>query len=155
MHSTWSWELRRVIQDCRNPMKPAQIIRIVLLLAAIFAAGIVTGRLTSPRPPTLVVTADGRVTTSESLLVRLNRELRLTAEQERQFRTLLEELAREVSPLPPASHERLAKFNGYAPRMKALLRPDQHANFERYVRDTQKRYERWMHAHPQTNRARP
>ncbi len=152
MHSTWSWEFRRVIQNCRDPMKPAQVIRIVLLLAAIFAAGVVTGRLTAPKPPALVVRTDGLVVTSDAVLARLKRELHLTAGQERQFRTLLEELAREMSPIPPGSNERLMKFRSYVPRMETLLRPEQRADFDHYVSDTEARFKRAIRAQtPQRN----
>lgn len=136
-------------------MKPAQIIRIVLLLAAIFAAGAITGRLTAPKPPALVVTGEGRVITSAAMLARLKRELRLTADQERQFRTVMEELAREISLLPPASTERMEKFKSYTPRMEAILRPDQLADFAHYVREVQRRSERWLRTHPQPDGARP
>lgn len=155
MRLNWSWKFRPRNQNYCDAMKPAQIIRIVLLLAAIFAAGAITGRLTAPKPPALVVTADGRVSTSEVMLARMKRELRLTPEQERQFSTLLEELAREISPLPPASMERLEKFRSYTPQLEALLRPDQRADFERYVREAQRRSERWIRNHPQPDGARP
>ena len=134
--------LRRLIRNYLRSMKLGQPIRIVLLLAVIFAAGAVTGRLTAPRPPALMAMVDGRVVTSDYLFARMSRELHLSTEQERQFRPLVEEMAREMSHLPPVSRERLEKFKSYLPRMRALLRPEQHDDFERYLRETEVRFER-------------
>jgi hypothetical protein len=123
-------------------MKSVQIIRIALLLATIFGAGVVTGRITAPKPPALIVTADGRVATSAQAFARLNAQLDLNPAQQRQFRALFEDMAREMSQLPPMSRERLEVFRRHIPRMEALLRPEQRAAFERYVRDTEQRSER-------------
>jgi hypothetical protein len=123
-------------------MKPVQTIRIALALVVIFAAGAVTGRLTAPRPRALVPTADGRFTTSDTAFERLKRHLELSAEQERQFRRLLEEMARQMSKLPPASQERMDVFHRNVPRMEALLKPEQREDFKRYVRESEARWER-------------
>ena len=117
----------------------------------IFAAGIVTGRLTAPRQATLIRGPDGRFATSESALERLRRELRLTPEQEGTLRPLLEEIAQQMSDLPPASHERMEVLRRNRPRIRALLRPEQHAAFDRYVRESEKRFERFMRGKDATN----
>lgn len=125
-------------------MKPAQAIRICALLVVIFVAGLVTGRLTAPKSPPMMTMADGRIVTSDYPMVRLRRSLNLTADQEAQFAALFEEMTREMSRIPPGTRERMAKFKGYVPRMRALLRSDQQPAFEAYVRDTEERFERML-----------
>ena len=136
-------------------MKLARILRILLLLVVIFAAGLVTGRLTAPRPPTLMLMADGRIATSETMLTRLEQQLHLTPEQERQFRALFEEAAREMSRFAAATPERMEAFKRFVPRMEALLQPEQRADFDRYVRDTERRYERLLRTRTQSGEAKP
>ena len=118
-------------------MKFAQAIRIGLLLALIFAAGVFTGRWTGPKPRTLVLHAGGRMGTSDEALARLTARLSLDAEQQRQFAPLLEEMAGEIARHPPATQERLEVFRRFFPRMLILLHPDQKPAFDRYVRDVE------------------
>src|SRR5437867_887406 len=106
-------------------MNRAQRIRIAGLLMVIFAAGVVTGRLTARKPPTLVPTATGQLGTAENALIRLGHALTLSPQQERQFRRLFEEMAEPMSKLPPSSQQRLELFRRYIPRMEALLQPSQ------------------------------
>ena len=122
-------------------MKFAQIIRIALFLVAIYVAGIITGRLTGPRSPTQVITAGGRILTAETVLVRLTVELGLDASQRAQFRPLLEELTNRMARLPPATPERRGLFHSYVPRMRALLRAEQYAAFDRYVTQSERRFD--------------
>jgi hypothetical protein len=131
-------------------VKHAQTLRIAALLAVIFAAGLVTGRLTAPRPPALIRTADGRIVASDQALDRLTRYVRLSADQEPAFRKLVEEIAGVMAKLPPASQARFDVFNQNLPRMKALLRPDQMADFDRYVRDTESRWQEQIRRHSKT-----
>lgn len=123
-------------------MKSAQAIRIGLLLGCIFAAGVITGRLTAPKPPVLVRQADGRFYTIETPLARLKTTLSLTPEQERQMRVLLEEVAKEMSVLPPDSRERLELFRKSVPRMEGLLKADQMPAFRKYVQERERSFER-------------
>jgi len=123
-------------------MKFFQVIRIAILLAAIFAAGLVTGRVTAPKPHALVLHAGGRVATSDAVLAQLAPRLGLDAEQQRQFAPLMEELAGEISVHPPATSERLQVFRRYFPRMAVLLRPEQKPAFDRYVQDLEAKMDR-------------
>lgn len=122
-------------------MRRAQAIQIALLLTAIFAAGVATGRLTAPRGPTYVRNAAGRYVTSVVPLQRLTRQVGLDVKQQEQFRVLLEEMAQEVAKTPPASQERIDIFRKSLPRQRALLRPDQYAAFDEMVRETERRFE--------------
>jgi Spy/CpxP family protein refolding chaperone len=123
-------------------MKATRSIRIVILLLVIFASGIVTGRLTAPKTSTLVTTAHGGVTTSANAVAQLKRHLNLTPEQEQQFGKLFEGLAVEMSRLPPASQERLDAFRRRVPEMEALLKPEQREALQKYVAETEKRFQR-------------
>jgi hypothetical protein len=118
-------------------MKSAQAIRIGLLLAVIFAAGVFTGRWTGPKPRAMVINPAGRVSTSDEALARLTARLSLDPAQQRQFAPLLEEMAGELARHLPATQERLEVFRRFFPRMVALLHPDQKPAFDRYVRDTE------------------
>ena len=120
-------------------MKSTQAIRIGLLLAVIFAAGMFTGRWTVPKPRTLVMGSGGRMGTSDEALTRLTARLSLDPEQQRQFAPLLEEMAVEFSRLPPATAERLEVFRRFFPRMAILLRPEQKPAFDQHVRDTERK----------------
>ena len=73
---------------------------------------------------------------------RLKLHLNLSEEQEGQFRQLFEEVAAEMSRLPPASREHVEKIRSYRPRMEALLRPEQQAAFTNYLHETEERFER-------------
>ena len=122
-------------------MKRAHIIQIVGLLIAIFIAGVITGRLSAPRPATLMVGASGRLVTSEVILARLSRQLSLDTNQQAQFRVLLEEVAVQMAKHSPGTQQRYDIFRNSIPRQKALLRPDQHEVFERVTRQTDRRFQ--------------
>jgi hypothetical protein len=119
-----------------------QVIRIVALLAVIFAAGVVTGRLTAPQPASQSPIAGGRVFTGEAALDQLTLRLGLDAEQQVAFQPLLVEMAHQIAQFPPASEERREVFRSYVPKMRELLRSDQHAAFDRHVQITERRIER-------------
>lgn len=123
-------------------MKSTQTIRIGLLLAVIFAAGVFTGRWTGPKPHTFVPHAGGRMGTSDEALARLTARLGLDPEQQRQFAPLLEQIAVEISRHPPATPERLEVFRRFFPRMAVLLRPEQKPAFDRYVQDLETKMDR-------------
>jgi hypothetical protein len=118
-------------------MNTSQAIRIGILLAVIFGAGILTGRWTAPKPRALVMNPAGRFHTSDEALARFMARLSLDPAQQRQFAPLLEEMAGELARHLPATQERLEVFRRFFPRMVALLRPDQKPAFDRYMRDTE------------------
>ena len=122
-------------------MRRGQVIQIALLLAAIFAAGVATGRFTAPRGPTYVKDARGRYITAETKLEQMTRQLKLDENQKEQFRTLLEDIAKEMAQHPALSQERLDVFRNSLPEQRALLRPDQHAAFDQMVKETERRFE--------------
>ena len=116
--------------------------RIALLLALIFTAGVFTGRFTAPRPATLVIGPRGGVATAETALVRLTAEVNLDASEQARFRPILEEMAEKMSHVPPATPERRDLFLSYLPRFRVLLRPDQLAAVDRYAGETERRFDR-------------
>lgn len=123
-------------------MKGARSIRIIALLLLIFAAGLVTGRLTAPTPRALFLNARGELVTSSTPLNRFKAQLNLSPEQAEQFAKLFEEVAAELSRLPPRSTERLDTFKRYVPQMEALLKPEQREDFQKYVDQTERNFMR-------------
>ena len=122
-------------------MRRAQAIRIALLLATIFAAGVATGRFTAPRAPTYVKDARGRYVTSDMKLEQMTRQLGLDEKQKERFRVLLEDMAKEMAKYPALSQERLEVFRNSLPKQRALLRPDQQPAFEDMTKQTERRFE--------------
>jgi hypothetical protein len=118
-------------------MKVSQVIRIGVLLAMIFAAGVFTGRWTRPKPRTLVPQVGGRMGTSDEALARVTARLGLDSEQQRRFAPLLEEMAGELARHPPATQERLEVFRRFFPRIAVLLHPDQKPAFDQYILATE------------------
>ena len=116
--------------------------RIILLLAAIFAAGVFTGRWSAPRLPVTISTAGGVSRTSEDALRRLSRQVGLDDSQQKRLRPILEEIAEKMAAIPPKSRARLELYQNFIPKMRAELRPDQHEAFDRYAEDTTRRFER-------------
>jgi hypothetical protein len=120
-------------------MKLSQAIRIGALLAVIFAAGVLTGRWSKPRPRVLVMNPAGSLKTSAEALARLTERLSLDEQQQRQFAPLLEEMAGELARHLPATQERLEVFRRYYPRMLRILHAAQRSAFDRYTVDVEKR----------------
>ena len=123
-------------------MNQFQVIRITALLALIFAAGVVTGRLTAPRPPAEIPVAGGRVFLGEAALNQLTLRFGLDPEQQAAFQPLLAEMAEQIAQLPPASEARREVFRSYVPKMRALLKPEQLGAFNRHVQRTERRLDR-------------
>jgi hypothetical protein len=119
-----------------------QSLRISVLLAVIFVAGILTGRFTTPRPPVQFATVSGGVATADMLLTRLTAEIDLTEEQQNRMRPILQKCAQQMAQIPPATRQRLEVFTQSVPRMREVLRPDQYQRFDDYVEQTQRRFGR-------------
>ena len=122
-------------------MRRAQVIQIVLLLAAIFAAGIATGRFTAPRDQRYVRNAAGRYVTSDTKLEQLTLRLNLDEEQKEQFRVLLENTAKELAKYPALSQDRLDVFRKSVPKQRALLRTNQYDRFDAMIKDSERKFE--------------
>lgn len=128
-------------------MRRIQIIRITLLLAAIFVAGAVTGRLTvesRSAAPTSLTTLSGRTMTASAMLDRMARSLKLDAAQGARIRPILEEAVEASSKVPPASQERFDIFRRCMARVRDCLRPDQYPEFDRTVRMKERQFERML-----------
>lgn len=125
-------------------MRTARIIRITLLMAAIFVAGLFTGRWSTPPPPApAAAPSEDQESRIADLAVRmLSRQVSLDAQQQESMRTIIEEIATEMEIHPHGSRERLEVFHRSVPRMRAALHPDQYAAFDGYVQATTRRFER-------------
>jgi len=122
-------------------MNPYQVVRIVCLLAVIFVAGLVTGRLTAPAPRVVPVNAAGRPLTAEVILSNFKAQIPMTAEEEMKMRRFLETIETEITAHPILSQERLEIFRRTAAKMKETLSADKHAAIDRFVADWERRFE--------------
>jgi hypothetical protein len=123
-------------------MKTSQVFRIALALAIIFVAGILTGRWTTPRAPTQLATAGGKLVSSEVITSRLTAELGLDPGQRIKVATIIDEAAEQMATLPPATAARREIFRKCVPRIRAVLRPDQHSSLDRYVELSERHWAR-------------
>ena len=93
-------------------MNPYQVIRIVCLLAVIFVAGLITGRLTAPPPPQIGVNLSGRPLNADTIIASFKTRIPMSAEEELKLRRFLEDLEPEIAAHPPLSQQRLEIFRG-------------------------------------------
>src|SRR5688572_13896478 len=114
-------------------MDQFQYIRIAALLALIFTAGVATGRFTAPKPQVVVVGPGGTVRGTETALERFKSHIALTPSEEDKIRALLEELEPKIKQHEPHSPERLDALKQSIPQFKAILPPEKHAAFDRFV----------------------
>lgn len=110
-----------------------QLLRISLLLLAIFAGGFVAGRLSGPSAPVRFVSLQGEARSSDEVLARMVTRFGLDAAQQEQFRPILEDTARRMAALPPNAPQRLEIFRDSVSRLRPLLRAEQLPAFDRAV----------------------
>lgn len=123
-----------------------QQVRIALLLLVIFAGGFVAGRLSVPQPPTRFLALSSEWRSTDEVLARMTARFNLDADQQRQFRPVLEAMARRMAALPPHAPERLEVFRDCASQLRPLLRPKQLPAFDRSVEQGLRAYERARHS---------
>lgn len=121
-------------------MTPFRILRIVLMLACIFVAGIATGRLTRPTPeppigsPPQFSGAEGRVITPRLVMQYFDQKLNLGPKQQQAVLTEAQSFVREIATTEQATQERFDIFRKYYPRIRPILRPDQQPVFDELVK---------------------
>lgn len=119
-------------------MELFRTLRIALLIACIFAAGIATGRYSMP--PVQAGSAaqfsstSGRVITPRALILFFDQKLSLTPAQKQRLLPEAQQFVREIADTEPATRERFDIFHRYYPRVRELLRPDQYAAFDAIVK---------------------
>ncbi len=123
-----------------------QQVRIALLLLAIFAGGYLTGRLSAPSTPTRFPALSGEWRSTDEVLARMTARFNLDAAQQRQFRPILEAMARRMAALPPHAPERVQAFQECVSQLRPLLRPEQLPAFERSVEQSLRAYKRAQHS---------
>lgn len=117
-------------------MNRFRILRIVLMMAAIFAAGIGIGYRMMPPPPAVpppvvkVLSETGREVSAETVVGFYDKELHLDEKQKQVLRELAQPFLNELAATQPGTRQRFAVFRAYFPRVRALLREDQHAQFD-------------------------
>ncbi len=119
-------------------MELFRTLRIALLIACIFAAGIATGRYSMP--PTQVGSSaqfsstSGRVITPRALILFFDQKLTLTPAQKQRLLPEAQQFVREIADTEPATRERFDIFHRYYPCVRALLRQDQYTAFDGIVK---------------------
>lgn len=119
-----------------------QQVRIALLLLVIFAGGFVAGRFSAPQPPARFLALSGEWRSTDEVLARMTARFNLDAAQQRQFRPILEAMARRMAALPPRAPERLEVFLECVSQLRPLLRPEQLPAFERAAENAVRAFER-------------
>jgi hypothetical protein len=122
-------------------MNSFQITRVAALLAVIFAAGVFTGHMITPKARYIVVGPNGHAITAETVLANFQRQTTLTPEQEIEMRAVLQKLELEIGAIPPMSEARLPVFRRAFPKIRAVLRPEQMEVADRYEKDIERKFE--------------
>ena len=131
-----------------------QIIRIVLALCGIFAAGIVTGRYTAPAVrdpldnshggPVVVPTGDGLAVNSAQVIRYYTRTLHLTAVQRTGIIPLVRQKMQELQKTEPGSPQRLELLRSFTAAIRPHLTPEQQRTLEETSAATEKQ---WLERH--------
>jgi hypothetical protein len=124
-------------------MELFRILRIAVLIACIFVAGIATGRFTTPsippEEPAQFSGTAGRVITPRMVMLYFDQRLQLEPRQKQAVLAEAQTFVREIAQTEPATQERFDIFNRYYPRVRGILRPDQLATFDALVKSHQER----------------
>ncbi|MBL9146013.1 MAG: hypothetical protein JNM99_20195 [Verrucomicrobiaceae bacterium] len=118
-------------------MNTFQLLRIIVMVACIFAAGIATGRYTSPAPTPVAAQfsgTEGRTITPQMLVSFLDQRLKLAPRQKQIVLGEAQSFVNEIAKTAPATKERFDVFHRTYPRLRAMLRPDQYAAFDAMVK---------------------
>jgi hypothetical protein len=128
-------------------MDRSRIIRIALMIAVIFAAGIGIGYyLIKPAQPDLtlrVLGKSGKVISPQTIVQYYDRHLNLSADQKRMISRAAAQFVADLTETQPRTQERFDVFKRYYPRLREILRPDQLAAFDELTRQ---HTERMQHA---------
>ncbi len=119
-----------------------RILRIVLMITAIFAAGIGVGYRFLPPPATpalKVVTGAGREVSADTIVAFYDKELHLDDAQKKALHSLAQPFLAELTNTQPGTKQRIAVFRAYFPKVRALLREDQHAAFDALTKNFRER----------------
>ena len=129
-------------------MNHVQIIRVAALLAVIFAAGVLTGRFTAPKPEVQFVVPGPRGvpplpgwTLADMGLARISRHVTLTTEERLKLKRTLEEVQAEAMRYPAFSDDRFQVLLNSLPRIKEQLPPDKHAAIDRWGVEMKQRFD--------------
>ena len=118
-------------------MADARVIRICLMLAGIFAAGVVTGRFTAPQPAPIVINQAQRPRghTPASFTAEMTRRVGIDTNQQQQILPILWKMVREMQPHPPRTPARMEIFRRTMESIRPIIRTNQIAEFDRLIQD--------------------
>ena len=121
-------------------MNTFRTLRIALMIAGIFVAGIATGRYVTP-PAQVVATnmefssRDGRVITPRLIVGYFDRKVGLNSQQKRAFFEDARQFVDEIAKTEPATQARFDVFLRYYPIIRAHLRSDQFEAFDKLTEE--------------------
>lgn len=118
-------------------MNTFQLLRIIVMVACIFVAGIATGRYTSPAPTPVAAQfsgTEGRTITPQMLVGFLDQRLKLAPRQKQFVLAEAKSFVNQIAKTEPATKERFDVFRRTYPRLRTVLRPDQYAAFDAMVK---------------------
>lgn len=128
-----------------------QIIRIVLALSGIFAAGIITGRFTAPQAPLATIPQDGKSTgqvtvqTGEGLTVNAGqiirfytRSLGLSTGQRTEIIPIIRHGMVRIQKTQPASTERREAIRALTAELRPVLTPEQQKKLDEIAAASEK-----------------
>ncbi len=123
-----------------------RILRIVLMIAVIFAAGIGIGyRFIQPPVPDVtlkVLGKEGTVISADVVVAYYDRELHLTEAQKQNLHLVAAEFVQKLSTTQPRTRERFDVFRTYFPKVRALLEGDQLPKFDELTKRHRARMDR-------------
>jgi len=122
-------------------MNPLQVFRIALCFALTFVLGGLTGWLLKPSPAGWQ-DRPGPIPPSQIVMENLDARLRLSPEEKAAVKPILAEWGRKVEPVLRQPRRRRQLFELYAPRVRAVLRSDQLAEYDRMMAETRARFDR-------------
>lgn len=125
-------------------MSTFQVLRIVIMIAGIFVAGVATGRYVAP-PAHVVATnmefssRDGRVITPRFIVGYFDRRLGLSPAQKRAFLDDARRFVDEIAKTEPATRQRFDVFERYYPVIRNHLTPAQCSAFDKLTEEHKQR----------------
>jgi hypothetical protein len=124
-----------------------RVLRVGLMLVAIFGLGILTGHFLSPRMPAAVsaparAPAGGRPFDGTKVLNRLDALLDLSSDQRTRILPITRDWGQAAQPLPPMSRARWDLFEEYAPKIRGELTPDQAKDYDHLVEAARAQFRR-------------
>jgi hypothetical protein len=116
-------------------MADLRVIRICLMLAGIFTAGVLTGRWTAPQaqPAPAMPGPRGGMYTPVNFAAEMGRRIGISQEQQDQIVLILRKMVREMQAYPPRTPPRREIFLRTMESVRPLIHTNQMEAFDKFV----------------------